>query len=86
MSAAMAGPPVSTAIRTPAAMTATECARLWGALMQANAPLASTATGDTPDYLVTTSAGKCHYTYQKNTDGDYIEYDPATGEVTTFIQ
>ncbi|WP_097462363.1 type II secretion system protein [Mangrovitalea sediminis] len=69
----------------PAAITATDCAQLWGALLQANGPKVSTTAGTGIDYLVSLSGGNCYFTYQATTAGDYIEYDPNTGAVTTLI-
>lgn len=68
----------------PTAITANDCAQLWGALLQSNAPSVATS-GTNADYLASLNSGRCHYDYEENKAGDYIEYDPVTGEVTTLI-
>lgn len=69
----------------PAAVTATDCAQLWGALLQANAPKVSTTTGTDVDYVATKDGTNCKFTYQLTTAGDYIEYNPNNGDVTNLI-
>lgn len=65
--------------------SADRCVRLWGALLVANAPTASSSASATVDYLATTVSGNCHFTYQNSGPGDYIIYDARTGEVITNI-
>lgn len=69
----------------PTGLSAGTCAGLWQKLMQANAPGVGTVAGAGVDYVATLVAGRCRYLYQLRVDGDYIEYDANTGEVTTFI-
>ncbi|UZE95780.1 pilus assembly FimT family protein [Alkalimarinus alittae] len=67
----------------PGAMSAAECQNLWIKLLQSSAPSVSTAVGS--DYLASTFGGDCRYTYQRDTSGNYVQYDPDTGEVITVI-
>ncbi len=67
----------------PAAMTAGECNDLWTKLLQTSAPSVSTGTG--ADYRSSVSGGDCRYTYQRDSAGNYIQYDPDRGEVVVVI-
>jgi MSHA pilin protein MshB len=62
------------------------CEDVWTSLLQGSAPTVSTAAGS--DYLVTTAAPVCTYTYQKDSNAagipdDSIVYDSSTGSVAT---
>lgn len=69
----------------PEAMSPAECGDLWRALMQSNAPGVAAASGADIDYLVSVNSQSCRYTYDVETSGSYIEYDPTDGEVITVI-
>ncbi|MNZ64685.1 Type II secretion system protein G precursor [compost metagenome] len=77
-----AGWPVGTGRSgTPAAnvgMSADECRRLWGNLLQASAP--SVAGGDSA-FTATANGTRCLYTYNLDGGDDVIEYNANTGEV-----
>lgn len=68
----------------PGGISDTDCADLWGALLQSNAPTVSTSTGDV-DYVASVQDGDCRFTYQLDDSGSYIDYDPEEGEVFTAI-
>lgn len=65
-------------------LSATDCSELWAALLQTNAPKVGTS-GSNLDYIVSKNGNSCHYAYQGNQAGDWIEYNPTDGEVTTQI-
>jgi len=65
--------------------SADRCVRLWGSLLVANAPTASSSLSSSIDYLTTTVSGNCRFTYQNSSSGDNIIYDARTGEVITNI-
>jgi len=67
----------------PAAITSQECLSLFIKLLQSNAP--SVSLGTAADYQVTLSGGDCRYTYQRDTSGNYIQYNPNNGDVITII-
>jgi len=67
----------------PDAMSNTECRDLWIKLLQTSAPSVSTGTGS--DYQASVNGGDCRYTYQRDTTGNYVQYDPNEGEVFTVI-
>lgn len=69
----------------PAGITAAECAGLWGKLLQSNAPRVAVAAAARIDYVSSVVSGQCRYTYQLNAAGDFIDYNPVNGEVTTLI-
>lgn len=66
-------------------MSAAECAGLWGALLQSNAPSIGTGTATNTDYVAGVNGGNCRYTYSLDGEGRYIEYDPEDGDVSTVI-
>ena len=61
------------------------CARVWRALLVANAPRVSASAAAGADYLVDTTGGNCRYTYQRNAKSNNIIYDARSGEVITTI-
>ena len=67
----------------PDAMSNTECRDLWIKLLQSSAPSVSTGTGS--DYQASIVGGDCRYTYQRDSFGNYVQYDPNNGEVFTQI-
>lgn len=67
----------------PDAMSDTECRDLWIKLLQSSAP--SVSTGGGSDYQASTVGGDCRYTYQRDSFGNYVQYDPNSGEVFTQI-
>lgn len=69
----------------PTAITAADCIQLWRGMLQANAPVVAAAAGTDVDYVGTRVGSSCRFTYQLNGVGDYVEYNPINGEVTTFI-
>ncbi|WP_148861645.1 pilus assembly FimT family protein [Marinobacter fonticola] len=69
----------------PDSMGAADCAALWSALLQSNAPGVATAAGANVDYVASVSGGDCRYTYDLDDENSYIQYDPNDGEVTTVI-
>lgn len=67
---------------------ALNCVQVWSSVLQGSAPTVSAAAGS--DYLVTTAAPLCTYTYQKDPSSagapdDTIVYDSSTGSVTTVF-
>ncbi|PID43806.1 MAG: pilin [Proteobacteria bacterium] len=67
----------------PGGMSAAECNALWTALLQSNAPDVSTSPGS--DYQASVSGNVCRYTYQLDAAGSHIDYDPASGEVSSTL-
>ena len=67
----------------PDAMSNTECRDLWIKLLQSSAPSVSTGIGS--DYQASVNGGDCRYTYQRDTENNYVQYDPNEGEVFTVI-
>lgn len=65
--------------------SADRCVRMWGALLVANAPTATSSLSTTADYLTDTISGNCRFTYQNASGGGTIIYDARTGEVITNI-
>lgn len=61
------------------------CARIWQAILVANAPSVSTNIAVGSDYLVDTVNGNCRYIYRRNDRGNNILYDARSGEVITTI-
>lgn len=59
-------------------MTADECRRLWGNLLQASAP---SVTGDGAPFTATANGTRCQYRYNLDGADDVIEYNANTGEV-----
>lgn len=68
----------------PTSISATDCAELWRALLQSNAPTVATSGNDV-DYIASLEGGDCRFTYQLDDSGNYIDYDPEEGEVFTQI-
>ncbi|QUE74456.1 type II secretion system protein [Stutzerimonas stutzeri] len=60
------------------AMTADECRRLWGNLLQASAP---TVNGNQAAFTATANGTRCLYAYTLDGADDIIEYNANTGEV-----
>ncbi|WP_275975276.1 prepilin-type N-terminal cleavage/methylation domain-containing protein [Alkalimarinus coralli] len=67
----------------PDGMSSTECRDLWIKLLQTSAP--SVSTGGGSDYSASVNGGDCRYTYQRDSFGNYVQYDPNQGEVFTKI-
>ncbi|MCP5162531.1 MAG: type II secretion system protein [Hahellaceae bacterium] len=67
----------------PNGMSVGECNDLWTKLLQTSAPSVSAAVG--ADYQTSVNGGDCRYTYQRDSTGNYIQYDPNNGEVTAVI-
>jgi len=65
--------------------SAERCVRIWGALLVANAPKASSSVSAESDYLADSIGGNCRFSYRKNTAGSEIQYDARTGEVITNL-
>lgn len=61
-----------------------DCVGLWGALLQGSAPTVA-ASGTGFDYLATSPATNCVYTYQADGVNDTITYEPTTGVVNTVF-
>lgn len=59
-------------------MSADECRRLWGTLLQASAP---SITGDHAAFTATANGTRCLYRYNLDGADDLIEYNANTGEV-----
>jgi len=59
-------------------MSADECRRLWGTLLQASAP---SITGDQAAFTATANGTRCLYRYNLDGADDLIEYNANTGEV-----
>jgi prepilin-type N-terminal cleavage/methylation domain-containing protein len=79
------GWPVDTAGGTGGAMTTARCMRLWNALLLGSAPEVAAAPGPGVQYVVSVPAPRrCRYAYQQDAGGRQIEYDAASGVVTTF--
>ncbi|TDT36986.1 prepilin-type N-terminal cleavage/methylation domain-containing protein [Halospina denitrificans] len=68
----------------PTSISATDCAELWRALLQSNAPSISTSADDA-DYFAFLDGGDCRFRYELDDRGNYIDYDPEEGEVFTQI-
>ena len=77
------GWPTGTNNNDPAAMTAIECRNLWRKLLQTSAPSIGTGTGN--DYQASLNGTACRYTYLRDTENNYVEYNPTDGEVITVI-
>lgn len=69
----------------PESMSVAECAALWSALLQSNAPSVGTGTATNTDYLASVNGGNCRYAYSLDSEESYIEYDPEDGDVSTVI-
>lgn len=73
------------------AMNATRCLQSWNGLLQAGAPVVSTAAAAGVDYVASSTADlasgatDCLYTYQGDASASTIRYDSDTGAVTTTI-
>ncbi len=67
----------------PDAMSGAECRDVWIKLLQSSAPSVSTGTGS--DYQASVIGGDCRYTYQRDAENNYVQYDPNEGEVFTVI-
>jgi prepilin-type N-terminal cleavage/methylation domain-containing protein len=68
----------------PSSMTLDECMGLFRKLLQTSAP--SVSLGTNADYQVTLLGGDCRYIYQRDNTGNYIQYDPNTGDVITIVK
>lgn len=62
-----------------------DCVGLWGALLQGSAPVVAAAAGTGVDYVATSPASNCVYTYQADEGDDTITYEPTTGVVNTVF-
>jgi prepilin-type N-terminal cleavage/methylation domain-containing protein len=69
----------------PDALANTDCAALWSALLQSNAPEIGLSTGGGADYIASVAGGDCRYTYDRDGSGSTIEYDPNDGEVVVVV-
>lgn len=69
----------------PSSMSMAECAALWSALLQSNAPSVGTGSATNTDYVAGVSGGNCRYAYSLDGEGSYIEYDSEDGDVSTVI-
>jgi prepilin-type N-terminal cleavage/methylation domain-containing protein len=68
----------------PSSMSLDECVGVFRKLLQSSAP--SVSLGTDADYQVTLLGGDCRYIYQRDNTGNYIQYDPNTGDVITIVK
>jgi MSHA pilin protein MshB len=62
--------------------TTASCTDVWNAILQSSAPTVGAAASGA-DYVATSDAAGCLYTYQLDGVDDSILYNPAKGTVTT---
>ncbi|PFG10189.1 type II secretion system protein [Marinobacter sp. LV10MA510-1] len=63
--------------------TTASCTDVWNAILQSSAPVVAAAAATGVDYVASSDAAGCLYTYQLDGLNDSILYNAANGTVTT---